>query len=184
MTTRFFSRVREAELAAFRQVILMRILGIAAVATALSLGSVAGSQTVSAAPPDVVLSWTVSPGTFANGIWTIPGTTTLTASVVDEFGHPITEGELVWQTCRGTGADLGTHHSAADCQQSGSVRWRDAAIIPDPANPTPISPCLCAGDQQGFRLTYRSRGSGFRSTTGAPFDLFAESSCPMRPSCP
>jgi hypothetical protein len=101
---------------------------------------------------------------------------------VDEFGNPITEGQLVWQTCSGTGLDLGTHHPAADCQQSGSVRWRDAVII-DPTNPTPISPCLCAGVQQGFRLAYRSRGSGFRSTTGAPFDLLAAINCPTG-NCP
>jgi hypothetical protein len=162
---------------------LLRILAIAAVATAVCWGSVAGSQTISAAPADAFLSWTVSPGTFANGVWTIPGTTTLTASVVDAFGDPITEGQLVWETCTGTGLDIGTHHPAADCQQSGPVRWR-AAVIIDPANPTPISPCFCAGDQQGFRLAYRSRGSGFRSTTGAPFDLFAESNCPARPDCP
>jgi hypothetical protein len=157
----------------------MRILAIAALATAVPLGSVAGGQK----PADPVLSWTVSPGTFANGVWTIPGTAMLTASVVDEFGDPITEGQLVWETCSGTGLDLGTHHPAADCQQQGPVRWR-AAVIIDPANPTPISPCLCAGDQQGFRLAYRSRGSGFRSTTGAPFDLFAESNCPQQQDCP
>ena len=161
----------------------MRILAIAAVAIAVCLGSIAGSQTTFAAPADAFLSWTVSPGTFANGVWTIPGTTTLTASVVDGSGHPITEGQLVWETCSGTGQDLGTHHPAADCQQSGSVRWRGNVII-DPANPTPISPCFCAGAQQGFRLVYRSRGSGFRSTTGAPFDLLAESNCPRRTDCP
>ena len=160
----------------------MRILAIAAaVATAVCLGSVAGSQPISA-PADAFLSWTVSPGTFANGVWTIPGTTTLTASVVDEFGSPITEGRLVWETCSGSGADLGTHHPAADCQQPGPVRWRGDVII-NLANPLPISPCLCAGDQQGFRLAYQSRGSGFRSTTGTPFDLFAESTCPRRQDC-
>jgi hypothetical protein len=64
----------------------MRILAIAtAVATAVCMGSVAGRQSISAAPADAFISWTVSPGTFANGVWTIPGTTTLTALVVDEF---------------------------------------------------------------------------------------------------
>jgi hypothetical protein len=161
----------------------MRIPSIAAVATALSLGSVAGSPTISAAPSDAILSWTVSPGTFADGVWTIPGTTTVTASVVDESGNPITDGQLVWETCTGTGLDLGTHHPAADCQQQSPVRWK-ASVIIDPANPVAIRPCFCAGDQQGFRLAYRSRGSGFRSTTGTPFDLLADSNCPMRQTCP
>lgn len=139
---------------------LLRILAIAAVATAVCWGSVAGSQTISAAPADAFLSWTVSPGTFANGVWTIPGTTTLTASVVDAFGDPITEGQLVWETCSGTGLDIGTHHPAADCQQSGPVRWR-AAVIIDPANPTAISPCFCAGDQQGSALPIAVEAAAF-----------------------
>src|SRR5262245_17178966 len=107
----------------------MRILAIAAVATAGCLGSIAGSQTISAVPADAFLSWTVSPGTFANGVWTIPGTTTLTASVVDEFGKPITEGQLVWQDCSGSGLDLDVPHPAADCQQPGQpgVRWQGVA---------------------------------------------------------
>jgi hypothetical protein len=162
----------------------MRILAIAALATAVSLGSLGGSQTtVSAVPADAFLSWTVSPGTFADGVWTIPGTTAVTPSVEDEFGNPITEGHLVWETCSGTGQDLGTHHPAADCAQPGPVRWQPAVIV-NLANPIPIHPCFCAGDQQGFRLAYRGRGSGFRSTTGEPFDLFAESNCPTRQDCP
>jgi hypothetical protein len=160
----------------------MKILAIATVAIGVCLASVAGSQTISATPAAAVLSWTVSPGTFQNGVWTIPGTTTLTASVVDGSGNPITEGQLVWETCSGTGQDIATHHPTVDCQQSGSVRWRPAVII-DPANPVPISPCFCAGVQQGFRLVYRSRGSGFRSTTGTPFDLLAEGNCPLS-DCP
>jgi hypothetical protein len=161
----------------------MKKLAAAALVTVVWLASSAGGQTVLAALADAFLSYTVSPGTLVNSVWTIPGTTTLTASVVDEFGAPITEGQLVWETCSGTGQDLGTHHPAADCQQPGPVRWRGAVIV-DPANPLPISPCLCAGDQQGFRLAYRSRGSGYRSTTAAPFDLFAESNCPTRTDCP
>jgi len=161
----------------------MRILAIVALATAVCLGSAAESRTISTAPADAFLSWTVL-GTLTSvdpDIWTIPGTTTLTASVMDEFGAPITEGELVWQTCSGSGQDLGTHHPAADCQQPGPVRWRGAVII-DPANLTPINPHFCAGDQQGFRLAYHSRGSGFRSTTGDPFDLLADSN--GLPNCP
>jgi hypothetical protein len=160
----------------------MRILAIVVLATAVCLGSVAESRTISVAPADAFLDWTVSPGTLVGDVWTLPeGTTTLTASVVDEFGDPITEGQLVWETCSGSGSDLGTHHPAADCQQPGPVRWRGAVII-DLANPRPINPCFCAGVQQGFRLVYRSRRSGFRSTTGEPFDLFANMSCPS--NCP
>ena len=160
----------------------MRILTIVAVVTTVCLSPASETQTIAAAPSSAFLIWTVSPGTFANGVWTIPGTTTLTAAAVDESGNPIVQGQLVWQTCGGTGQDLATHHSATDCQQSGPVRWQDAVIL-DPANPTPISPCFCAGVQQGFRLTYRSQGgSGFRSATGTPFDLFAQTSCPI--TCP
>jgi hypothetical protein len=114
----------------------MKPLVIAAVISVAFMGPTVESQTVTAAPAEAFLSWTVSPGTFA-----------------------------------------------ADCLQPGSVRWR-AAVIIDPANPVPISPCFCAGDQQGFRLAYRSRGSGFKSVLGDPFDLFAESSCPARTDCP
>jgi hypothetical protein len=157
-------------------------IAIVAVAIAACLGSIAGHQALSAAPPEPHLAWTVSPGTFQNGVWTIPGTTSLTASVADaDTGEAITEGLLVWETC-GTGQAPVTHHPAADCQQPGPVRWQTAVVI-FPDNPTPISPCLCAGDQQGFRLAYRSRGSGYRNTTGIPFDLFAESNCPTR-ACP
>src|SRR5262245_2488510 len=119
----------------------MRILAIVALATAVCLGYAAESRTMAAAPADALLDWTVSPGTLTSidpDIWTMPGTTTLTVSVMDEFGAPITEGQLVWETCSGSGQDLGTHHPAADCQQSGPVRWRGAVII-DPANPTPIN---------------------------------------------
>jgi hypothetical protein len=139
-----------------------------------------GHHILAALPADVVLSWSVSPGTFASGVWTIPGTTTVTASVEDAFGDPITEGELIWETCSGTGNDR-THHPAADCQQKGSARWKPNVVL-DPANPTPIRPCFCAGDRQGFRLVYR-RGGG-RAVAAPPFDLYAESSCPARQSCP
>jgi len=100
----------------------MRILAIVVLATAVCLGSVAESRTISVAPADAFLDWTVSDGTLVGDVWMIPGTTTLTASVVDEFGNPITEGQLVWETCSGSGQDLGTHHPAADCQQPGPVR--------------------------------------------------------------
>ena len=155
-----------------------------AAAIAACLGFAAGSQAVAPPLATAFLGWTVSPGTFASGVWTIPGTTILSASAKDEFGQDITEGQLVWQTCSGTGQDLGTHHPAADCQQSGPVRWK-AAVMIDLTNAVPISPCLCAGDEQGFRLVYRGgRRTGFASATGAPFDLFAESGCPTRVDCP
>jgi len=158
----------------------MRILAMVAVVMTVCLGAASGAQTIAAAPSSAFPTWTVSPGTFAGGVWTIPGTTTLTAAVVDASGNPITAGQLIWQTCGRSGLDA-AHHSAADCLQSGAVRWQNAVIL-DPANPTPISPCFCAGVQQGFRLAYRSKGSGFQSTTGTPFDLFAATSCPI--TCP
>ena len=130
------------------------------------------------AAADAFLSWTVSPGTFANGVWTIPGTTDLTASVVDEFGNPITVGELVMQNCGGTWRDP-IMHPAADCEGRGPVRWRDQFRL-DLANPRPIDLCFCAGDQLGFRFAYRNLRSGFQSITGEPFDLLAESTCPAR----
>jgi len=158
----------------------MRVLGIVALASAICLGFATETKTIAAAPGDAFLVWTVSPGTFENGVWTIPGTTMLTAAVVDGSGNPITEGQLVWQTCTGAGQDR-AHHPVADCQQRGSARWVGDVLI-NPANPLPISPCFCAGVQQGFRLAYNGRGSGFRSTTGTPFDLLAASSCPT--TCP
>jgi hypothetical protein len=141
--------------------------------------SVAEGQIVSSAPADAFLSVTVSPGTFENGVWTIPGTTTLTASIVDAFGDPITEGSLFWQVCTLAGFAL-TGLPAADCAQPGRAQSRNAVVL-DPANVIPISPCLCAGEQLGFRLFYRGEGSGFRNTTGEPFDLFAEIDCPVCP---
>ena len=157
-------------------------------AAAISTGCLAPIAETNAAPPpapaEAFLSWTVSPGTFASGTWTIPGTTTITPTLLDVHGDPITVGQLVWETCSGTGSDLANHHPAADCLQRGAVRWR-AAVIIDPANITPISPCFCAGDQQGFRLVYRAgRKSGFQSVTGDPFDLLAQLNCPTRTDCP
>jgi hypothetical protein len=162
----------------------MKSLFIGAAAIAACLGFAAGSQAVAPPLATAFLGWTVSPGTFANGVWTIPGTTDITASVKDAAGQNITEGELVWETCTGTGQDSGTHHPAADCQQSGPVRWKGNTTV-NLANPIAISPCFCAGDQQGFRLVYRGgRRTGFASATGTPFDVFAESSCPARVDCP
>ena len=156
----------------------MKILVITAMITGAFLGSVA--QIVSAAPAEAFLSWTVSPGTFADGIWTIPGTTTVTASVVDEFGDPITEGVLYWQVCESVGAVV-IGLPAAECAERGNQeRWVTAVTI-DPANLMAISPCFYAGQQTGFRLVYQSRGSGFQRTIGEPFDLYAEIDCPDLP---
>jgi hypothetical protein len=157
------------------------------IAAAVSIGCLAPVAETNSAPPpapaEVFLSWIVSPGTFASGTWTIPGTTTITPSVLDVNGDPITVGQLVWETCTGSGLDL-AHHPAADCLQRGPVRWR-AAVIIDPADITPISPCFCAGAQQGFRLVYRAhRKSGFQSDVGDPFDLLATLNCPTRTDCP
>jgi len=162
----------------------MKALVIAAVVSVACLASTAEANPP-APPGDVLLSWTVIPGTFAAGVWTLPdGTTVVTASVVDQVtGDPVTVGELVWETCSGTGRDLAAHHSFADCLQHGSVRWKGAVII-DPANPVPISPCLCAGDQQGFRLVFKGRKTGYSSEVGDPFDLLAVSNCPARTDCP
>jgi hypothetical protein len=161
----------------------MKTLAVATLATVACLGSVAQGQTVSSAPADAFLSWTVSPGTLENGVWIIPGTTTLTASIVDEFGNPITEGRLVWETCTVISGLAITGRPSADCEQHGPARWTVAAIV-NLANPIPISPCLCAGQQLGFRLSYRGQGSGFRNTTSEPFDLLAEISCPPPEVCP
>jgi hypothetical protein len=165
----------------------MRILAIVALATTVCLGSAAESWTKSAAPANAFLDWTVSPGIFAEGgpdpdIWTIPGTTTLTASVTDDFGAPITQGELVWEICSANERGFLVGRPASDCEQRGhAVRWNDAVIL-DPANPTDVHPHYCIGQQVGWRLAYHGRG-GFRSTTGEPFDLFAEISDPSL-NCP
>ena len=169
----------------------MRILAIVALATAVCLGAVAESQTisVSAALADVVLDWTVSPGIFAFGtyadVWTIPGTTTLTASVMDEFGQQITVGELVWQICEGKERGFGVGRPASYCQQRNpGVSWNDVVGLPLP-NPPDVHPCFCMGQQIGWRLAYHGgRRVGFRSTTGKPFDLIADMNCPTRTNCP
>ena len=72
----------------------MKPLAVATLLIAICLSPVARGQIVSSevsplsVPADAFLSWTVSPGAFLNGVWSIPGTTTLTALVADEFGEP------------------------------------------------------------------------------------------------
>jgi hypothetical protein len=156
----------------------MKISSMTALITGAFLGFVV--PIVSAAPAEAFLSWTVSPGTFENGVWTIPGTTTITASVVDQFGDPITGGVLYWQVCQSVGAVV-IGLPAAECAERGNrARWVSAVII-EPTNLVGISPCFYAGQQTGFRLVYESRGSGFQRTTGEPFDLYAEIDCPTLP---
>lgn len=136
-----------------------------------------------AAPAEAFLNWTVSPGTYQNGVWTIPGTTTLTASVVDVSGQPITVGTLYWQVCTSR-KDLSGQPTIECSQSTGPVKWVSQVLFDLSAGaPTPISPCLCAGDQVGFRLYYRSSKGLYKSVIGDAFDLFAETSCPTR-SCP
>jgi hypothetical protein len=65
----------------------MKNLAIAAAAIAACLGFAAGSPAVAPALAAAFLGWTVSPGTLANGVWTIPGTTDITASVKDELAR-------------------------------------------------------------------------------------------------
>jgi hypothetical protein len=168
----------------------MKPLAVATLFIAVCLTPVARGQTVSSevsplsAPADAFLSWTVSPGVFLNGVWSIPGTTTLTALVADEFGEPITQGNLYWQTCTNLHTLQGL--PSVDCAQKlGPAKWQSQVWLnPGGTPPTSISPCFCAGQQVGFRLLYRAKGSGFKNVTGEAFDLFATSSCPDRSDCP
>src|SRR4030095_16623219 len=134
----------------------MKPLAMTTIVTVICLGSAVDGQIASSAPADAFLSFTVSPGTLVDSVLHIPGTPRLTASIVDELRNPITEGRLVWEVCSTTGLIIEGRPSA-DCANQGSVRWRGQAIV-DLVNQIPIGPCLSAGQQIGFCLSYTRRG--------------------------